>query len=168
MILAREKNREHMFRRKWQKWFLFAVALALTVPIVALYSIRSRPVLWAPYKDNETKSIGGPSFSILNPFRNRDPELPAESFLNMLKANECDNALATLPFDREYRSYLCGKEKDHHLSSWRMTDREDTPEKAKMFYWSKREGSEGLEAPVWVTVEKQTAGWRVTGYECWY
>lgn len=156
----------YIFGRQWLKWFLLIVALAVTVAIVALYAMRSRPVVWRS-DEHEAKSTG-PYRSIFNPFRNRDPERPAEAFLNMLKANECDKAMATLPFDREYRSYICGKEGEHHLSSWRMTDREDTPEKVRMFYWSRREGNDGIEAPVWVTVEKQAAGWQVTGYECWY
>ena len=157
----------YMFKRKWLKRFLVVVVLALTVSIVALYTMRARAVLWRPYK-SETKSIGGPSLSILNPFRNREPELPAEVFLNMLKTNDCDTALSTLPFDGAYRSYICRKEAEHHLFSWRMTDREDTPERVRMFYWSRREESAGIEAPVWMTVEKQSAGWQVTGYECWY
>jgi hypothetical protein len=156
-----------MTKGKWLKWSLLVVALALTVAIVALYAMRSRPVVWRSDK-HEAESIGGPYRSILNPFRNREPERPAEVFLNMLKTNDCESALATLPFDGEYQSYICRKEAEHHLLSWRMTDREDTPEKVRMFYWSQREESEGLEAPVWVTVEKQAAGWQVTGYECWY
>jgi hypothetical protein len=157
-----------IFRRDRLRWFLALLALAGTVSMAALYAMRSRPVLWAPYKKNETISIGGPSFSILNPFRNRDPERPAETFLNMLKTNECDKAMATLPFTEVYRSYICGKELERRLFSWRMTDREDTSERVKMFYWSRREGSEGIEGPVWVTVQKLGAAWQVTDFECWY
>jgi hypothetical protein len=86
----------------------------------------------------------------------------------MLKPNNCDTALAMLPFDAKYRSYISGKEAEHHLLSWRLADREDTPEKVRVLYWSRREDSEDLEDPVWVTVEKQAAGWQVIGYECWY
>ena len=157
----------HIFRRKWLKFFLLVVGLTVTATTVALYAMRSRPVVWRP-NEHEAKSIGGTSRSILNPFRDREPERPAEAFLNMLRANDCDKVLATVPFDQEYRSYICGKEGEHRLSSWRMTDREDTPEKVKMFYWSRREESDGVEAPLWVTVEKQAAGWQVTGHECWY
>ena len=157
----------HIFRRKWLKWFLIAFALAVCVAIVALYAMRSRPVVWRA-NENEAKSIGGPFRSILNPFRNRDPEYPAEAFLNMLKTNECDEAMVTLPFTEEYRSYICRKEFEHHLFSWRMTDREDTPQGVKMVYWSRRAESDDIESPIFITTQKDGAAWRVTNFGCWY
>ena len=157
-----------IFRRNRLRWLLGLIALMGSVSVAALYAMRSRPVLWAPYNKNETVSIGGPSFSILNPLRDRTPERPAEALLGMLKVSECEKALETVPFDREYRSYICGRETDHRLLSWRMTDREDSPEKVKMFYWANRGESAGLEAPMWVTVERRGAAWQVTDFECWY
>ena len=114
----------HIFRRNRLRWPLAFIALTGTLSFAALYAMRSMPVLWAPCKKNETVSIGGPSFSILNPLRDRAPERPAEAFLGMLKVNECEKAFETVPFDREYRSYICGRETDHGLLWWRMTDRE--------------------------------------------
>lgn len=86
-----------MFGRKSLKWLLLIAALALTLSAISLYAMRSRPVVWRSNKD-EAKSTGGPYRSFLNPFRNRDPERPAEAFLKLLTTNNCDKALAPLAF----------------------------------------------------------------------
>ena len=153
--------------RKRRRLFIVLVVMAIVFIgiLIALYSMRSRSVLFSNGAKADT--FGEPSISIFNPFRNRSPERSAEMFLEALKARQCDQVIALLPMDEEYRRYVCGKESEHPLDSWTLKNRLDELEKVKLFYWHWRTDSDTHDR-LWITVEKRDEQWHVTNYECIY
>ena len=142
------------------------VILALVV-FAYLYSTRSKSVLYR-FEKSAAKSIGGPSFSLFNPFRDRSPEQKAEAFLERVRTQPCLQVLADLALDQETFKYLCEKEDANHLISWRLADREEMGNKVKMFYWTSRSPSGSSASPLWITIEKTGDQWKVVDYEGWY
>jgi hypothetical protein len=140
-------------------------AIAVMLITVALYLMRSRSVLYAG--DIAGDPVGESSFSIFNPFRDRSPEHVAETFLELMKGGQCEQAMAALPAEQEYRQYICESEKKYPLMSWTLKNRKDEPQKVKMFYWYWPEGSESHDR-LWVVAEKCGEQWQITSYERYY
>lgn len=147
------------------KVLIFAAALMLGIATY-LYSVRSTPVLYRHIlKGNPVKE---PDFTIFNPFRDRSPERSAEAFLELMKASQCEQAMSVLPDTPEYRQEICEREKESPLMSWQLTNRNDEPQKVRMYYWVKRQTYSGYQGQLWITVEKGGEQWQVTRYESWY
>ena len=130
-----------------------------------LYVIRSRSVLYRFVESGDPAHE--PGFSIFNPFRDRVPEKCGESFLRLMQAGKCEDAVSSMPVEGEHRLYICEKEREHPLMSWRLKNRTDQAAIVRMFYWhwsiaAKRHGR------LWVTVAKTDEGWRVVDYERHY
>ncbi len=104
--------------------------------IIALYFMRSKSVLYRFVKARVTSDR--PVVSIFNPFRERHSEKCAEGFLELMKTGQCEQAIAGLAIDSEYRQYICEQERDNALLNWNLKDREDQPQKIKMRYSVKR------------------------------
>jgi hypothetical protein len=143
------------------------IVVAALVVLIYLYSTRSKSVLYR-FEKSAAKSIGGPSFSLFNPFRDRGPEQKAEAFLERVRAQPCPQVLTDLALDQDTFKYLCEKEDANRLISWRLADREEMGNKAKMFYWTRRSPSGSSASPLWVTIEKTGNQWKVVDYEGWY
>lgn len=130
-------------RKRTVSILLVLVAMVCTVTI--LYAMRS-----------ESK------FSILNPFRNRDPEDRAETFLRLLGDGQCMRAMTTLPATPERLQQLCEREEKFSLTSWRLIDRTDEPQQVTLLYRVRRDSYGGR---VSVAVERRGEHWQVTRYE---
>jgi len=142
------------------------VAIVITLIVIGLYSLRSKAVL---YRFVETGTPSGkPLFSIFNPLRDHSSERSAEAFLERVKSTPCDQVLAELPLETKYRQYICEQESNNPLLAWRLTDREDSFEKVKIYYQVKRKNYTNYDGKVWVTVEKLDGQWRTTHYESIY
>ena len=104
-------------------------------------------------------------FVLFNPFRDREPEVAAESLLNQMKRGHCDAALSALPSERS--SYICEREKEHKLTGWSLVDRNDEPGTATLHFTAYRADSP-VYGNTWVVLSKQANGWQVSGIESWY
>ena len=146
------------------------VGVLIVVLVLALaaylYYQRSRSELYRYVEAGNP--VKEPAFSIFNPFRDRSPERNAEAFLEVIKAGECERTMLALPDTPEHREEVCEREKASPLVSWRLTNRSDESQKSKMYYRVKRNGYDGYQGQLWVTVEKHGPDWQVTQYECFY
>jgi hypothetical protein len=146
---------------------LSLIAVAALAAFAYLYSTRTQSVMYR-FGQSEAKSIGGPSYSLFNPFRDRGPERKAETVLERVRTQPCRQALADLALDQDYFKYICDKEDANRLISWRLADREETGNKVKMFYWARRAPSGDYGSHLWLTLEKTGNQWNVVAYEGWY
>lgn len=125
--------------------FMLLVLFAMGITVTILYAMRS-----------------GSDLSILNPFRNREPEDKAEAFLRLLEAGQCMQAMATLPTTPENLQQLCDREEKFSLTSWWLVERTDELQRVRLLYRVHRDSYGGRLA---VVVERQGQEWRVTRYE---
>ena len=144
---------------------LFAIVLLVT--FTGIYLTRSKPILLR-YGQSSAKSTGAASFVVFNPFRDRSPEQKAADFLELIKEQPCVQVLAGLSLNQERFQYLCQMESEHRLTSWRLADREEIGNKAKLFYWSRRTQSLDFKSQLWITMENTSGYWKVVEYESWY
>lgn len=151
-------------RRKALTMLVISCVVAASIA-TCLFLIRSRSVLYRG--DTRANPIGEPEFTIFNPFRDRQPEQVAETFLNALGSGSCLQAVSALPIDAAYREYICDKEKEYPLASWQIKNRTDEPNRVKLFYWCQYRGFEG-QGRLWVTIDKAGERWVVTEYERYY
>lgn len=144
------------------KVMVFAVVLLLALAAY-LYNQRSRSVLYRYVEAGDP--IKEPAFAIFNPFRDQGPERGAETFLEVIKAGQCEQALSLLP---KHNQETCEREKESPLMAWRLSNRTDQPERVRMYYRVNRETYEGYQGQLWVTLEKHGEDWKVVQYECFY
>ena len=143
------------------------IVLIMAVLIaVGLYLMRSRAVLYRA--SSIPDGTGEPAFCVFNPFRDREPERSADAFLTSLKELRCTESVAKLPLTEDQRLYICEKEAEHVLESWRLENREDSLTKTRLFYWHWRKDYGESHERLWITVEKVSDKWQVTDFECWY
>ena len=124
--------------------FILAMLLA-----TALYLMRAHSVLYGGSAIPD--GTGEPKFCVFNPFRDRDPEEACEVFLNSLKQQHCEESVAKLPLTEDQRRYTCEKEMEHLLEYWRLKNREDSPDKTRLFYWHWPTDNDSHER-LWMTV----------------
>ena len=139
----------------------FAVSFSITI---LLFLMRSKPVLLTISADD---TIRPPSFCLLNPFRNKEPERVAEKYLSKLRAGVITE-LAPLIGSNQY---ILEEEKKWPVQSWRIGNRQDTGEKAEILYWVKRGNGyskDGIEEEVRFFMEESGRNWRVTHYSAIY
>lgn len=97
---------------------------------------------------------------VWNPFRDRQPEIVADSFLSKLRANACtsvdDVCRASLPA--------------HRVSAWQLSYRDDQGDSASLFYKLTKYGDTGpFRGSVGaITLRKARAGWRVVGFDAYF
>jgi hypothetical protein len=144
------------------KLLMFVATLMLGI-VVYLFVMHSHSVLYRYFEaGNPTKE---PAFVIFNPFRGRQPERSAESFLRRLKDGDCQRAMSELSHQLQYQQETCEHEKTNPLTSWRLRNRTDEPQSVRMYYLVERKNYNGLEGQIWITVEKHGEQWQVTRYD---
>src|ERR1044072_3020850 len=144
------------------KLLMFVATLMLGI-VVYLFVMHSHSVLYRYFEaGNPTKE---PAFVIFNPFRGRQPERSAESFLRRLKDGDCQRAMSELSHQLQYQQETCEHEKTNPLTSWRLRNRTDEPQSVRMYYLVESKNYNGLEGQIWITVEKHGEQWQVTRYD---
>jgi hypothetical protein len=144
---------------------ILLLVFVVLVTCVALYSSRRRSVLF--HANSEGDPFDEPGIVVFNPFRDSAPETCADDFLRLLRSDRREEALRKLPFSPEYREYLSSKEEEHPLVSWRLANRQDVLEGARLFFWHSRADSD-IPGRLWITLAKQSDRWEVTDFECIY
>jgi hypothetical protein len=153
-------------QRSWLHRMLILGLVIVTVIIIYLYLLRSKSIVYRLVESGNPDHE--PAVSIFNPFRDRQPEKCAQNFLELLKAGQCERAMAGVPVNTEYRRIVCEKEGAYNLEGWSLKNRTDQPQKVDMYYLVKRKNYDDLEGQVWVTVEQRDSQWQVTYYESRY
>ena len=150
-----------MARRHLNRVLLTSMALLVFGVLVAgTVILSSKSVLFrTPFVADS--HCDGSAITLFNPFRNREPEIAADEFLNLLKAGDCDRAVQDLP--SELKTPRCLKEKEYPLSSWRLKDRDDEgDQKVTLSYCYKSQASES-EEHLWLVLEKK-GSWKTTNF----
>jgi hypothetical protein len=130
------------------------------------YMRRYDPVLMA--LDPDIRDDHG--FQLLNPFRDKSPEVPALAFLDQLKSGRCSTALEVFEKDNDRRMTICRNESLYPIISWRLEARGRDGERVLLRYRVTRiSGHKHFGDPFWIWVTNRNNNhWQVTGYEPWY
>jgi hypothetical protein len=153
--------------KRKRKVILGTLIIAAVLVITALFFLPS-PVLLR-YKDSAEVDPAGGLIVILNPTRNRQPEQAATVILHLLKDGKCEDVVTAMPGDDRYKGYICGKEKEHHLTDWQLVDRTDGLDGSLLHYKAYREDyPAGLYGNIWMRMAEQGGTWKLTSYEAWY
>ena len=142
------------------------VAFVLVILSVLLYLTKSDPVLYA-FRESGA-SVGEASWSILHPFRNRDPEIAAQTMLMNLKRGEYTHATAKLKWTEGEKEEIIVRETANPLVEWKLIDIQSQHDQIRLYYRGYRLNSPTDFSPIWVTVSWSNQGWNVISYEAWY
>jgi len=119
------------------------------------------------YKDRAAVDPADGLFVIMNPLRNRSPEIAADTYLENIRQKHYREAFAGLPNQRIVD--LIERENRHPLESWELADRQDTTIDCLLHLRGFRTGYRpGVWGNIWVRVKKVPRGWTVTDYQAWY
>ena len=101
---------------------------------------------------------------ILNPLRDRGPEMEASKYLAYLKEGKIETLEPYVSQDNmaNFKEY----EVKCRLKSWRIVDRKDNGSKCHLIYWVLRESIKS-EQEVQVFLEKR-GSWQITDYSAVY
>jgi len=150
-----------------RKAILISSNIAVVLLILAFFFMPS-PVL-IRHKDSAAVDPADGLIVIFNPIRDRQPEKAAAALLRLLKEGRCEDVVSDTPIDQEYKAYICGKEKAHPLTDWKLVDRTDSSEGSLLHYMAYRaDYPPELYGNIWINVEKRDGGWNLTRYEAWY
>lgn len=127
------------------------------------------------YRYSDRASVEYSGFVILNPFRDRGPEVAAEDVLSKLKSKDCDNALNLQDLSPESREDICLRESWYPLTSWTLIDRSDEGHTRLLYRNYRGEMTDvGLSnkihqsAPIEIHVYRVERGWVAMSYETSY
>lgn len=138
-----------------------AVILVLAVFVGGTVGLLSRPVLFTtPFIVDS--HCDGDGVTLFNPFRNQEPEIAADEFLNLLKQGQCDRAVENIP-PSDLRTLRCVKEREYPLSSWRLTDRKDEDDQKVTLSYCYKNQKIPIEEHLGLLLEKK-GSWRVVDY----
>lgn len=144
-----------------------AVALLTGITLLALCVVAERaPSVLFRWHDRTAVDPGADLFVVLNPARDRGPELVAHRLLSTLQSGRCDAALVFVDPDR--RRELCTREASYKALTWKLRDREERPDATRLFFAVYRAPLPPSPSNVWITVRRTPGGWEAVEYECWY
>lgn len=85
-------------------------------------------------------SIRPPKYCLMNPFRNKQPEILAENILQELKNGNTNILLPYLNnLDEDRKNHFLENEKQYRIRNWRIGGREDSADTTYITYWVSRE-----------------------------
>jgi len=155
---------------KLRMFFLIMMVSILPIFVgimVWIYSNRQDPILYS-HKD-ESALTHGPTFIILNPFRDRKPEMAAENILRQIASGDCEKALFDVPIGELGKTHICSKEIEYKLVDWSLCDRKQNGSIITMRYRTRRNGSSGFPCDGTIEVqESPTKDWKVISVDFIY
>jgi hypothetical protein len=97
-----------------------------------------------------------------NPLRDRAPEEAADRVLGAIQSGKCGTIVAA--------QKICDRENRFKIVSWKPTEMESGEDSVGYRFWVKRtsNGHDGADGPVWMTVQRQGAAWKVTDVSAVY
>jgi hypothetical protein len=128
---------------------------------VGIVLVGRKPVLFSFTDPGELRR---PSFSLLNPFRNREPEKAAEDVLRDLGRGDVTSALERVQSEERVSPDLYAKEQEYPLRKWKLANREDNAHEVTLLYRASRGSSERFDWDVRMRVQRRGDQWAVTEF----
>jgi hypothetical protein len=150
-----------MGSHRW-RWILVIPCVAL---LVGLWWLFTSPV-WVNIELGPM--TGDPHYLVLNPFRDRAPELSASKYLNEIQSPNCRAVVSSLMLSDEgdTKESICEKqERDPISARCDLMERVDKGPYVYLEYWCpySQAGSPGIEK-VWPAMERSSGGWVLKWY----
>jgi len=111
---------------------------------------------------------GDPHYLLLNPFRDRSPEISARKYLSAIQSPNCRAVVSSLLLSDEgdTKESICEKQERNPISSHcDLMERVDKGHFAYLEYWCpySQTGASGIEK-VWPAMERSSEGWVLEWY----
>lgn len=145
---------------------LIVLVLLLLIGLI-VWAIAAAPPVIFSYRSS-AESTSNPTILILNPFRDRSPEIPAVEVLKLLRDGQCERATVNLPMDLKSRSLICQREAQNRLEAWTLRGRNDEAGLTTLYYRTRRRGNPDSYGDAFVRVELSAEGWRVVELDLIY
>jgi hypothetical protein len=151
------------------------IRLSLSIAILSafsaalLYSTRSRPVIFSFSPD--PAMVRPRNYCLLNPFRDKSPEIIAEKHLEALRRGDVESIRPFLDYDQEHVHHILDSEKKWPIQSWRIGERRDRLGETELMFWVKRGGDyskDGSEEEVRLWIKQSGSGWSLNSYNAIY
>jgi hypothetical protein len=137
------------------------LAVVIVAVAVGIVVVGRKPVL---FSFTDAGELRRPSFSLLNPFRNREPEEAADDLLRDLGRGDVMAALGRVQSAERVSPEIYAKEQKYSLRKWKLADRDDGADEVMLLYRASREPSERFDWDVRMRVQKRGDRWAVTEF----
>jgi hypothetical protein len=147
-----------------------SIAILSAFSVALLYSTRSRAVI---YSFSPDPAMARPrNYCLLNPFRDKSPEIIAEKYLKALRTGDVESIQPfLLQLSRDEVDHILDNEKKWSIRSWRIGERHDRPGETELMYWVMRGGGyskDGHEEEVRFWIKHSGSDWRLNSYNAIY
>jgi hypothetical protein len=145
-----------------------SIAILSVFSVAFLYSTRSRAVIYSFSPDPD--ALRPRNYCLLNPFRDKSPEIIAEAYLKRLRAGDFDS-IRPLIHTREEADRILENEKKWPIQSWRIGVCHERPGETELMCWVTRGGgysTDGVEEEVRFWIKHSGTGWTVNSYSAIY
>jgi hypothetical protein len=146
-----------------------SIAILLAFSAAWLYSNRSRPVIFGFSPD--PAMLRPRNHCLLNPFRDKSPEIVAEKHLEALRRGDVESIRPFLHNDQEDVHQILDNEKKWTIQSWRIGERLDRPGETELMFWVTRGGGYSKdygEEEVRLWIKQSGSGWSLNSYNAIY
>src|SRR5262245_62087081 len=145
-----------------------SIAILSAFSVALLYSTRSRPVIFSFSTD--PTMVRPRNYCLLNPFRDKSPEIIAEKHLEALRRGDVES-IRPFIHNQEYTHQILDNEKKWPIQSWRIGKRQDRPGETELMFWVRRGGGyskDGIEESVLLWIKQSGSGWSLNIYSAIY
>jgi hypothetical protein len=148
-----------------------STAILLGVSAALLYFTRSRPVILSFSPD--PTMVRPRNYCLLNPFRDKSPEIVAEKYLKGLRDGDVESIRPFLPahYAQENAHRIPDNEQKWPIRSWRIGERVDRPGATELMFWVQRGGGyskDGDEEEVRLWIKRSGSVWGLETYNAIY
>jgi hypothetical protein len=146
-----------------------SIAILIAFSAAWLYSNRSRPIIFSFSPD--PAMLRPRNYCLLNPFRDKSPEIIAEKHLETLRKGDVESIRPFLDYDQEHVNHILDNEKKWPIRSWRIGERRDRPGETELMFWVTRGGGyskDGDEEEVRLWIKQSGSGWSLNSYSAIY
>jgi hypothetical protein len=142
---------------------VFSLAVVSTL---LLYLTRSRSVIFSFAV--EPDAVRPRNYCILNPFRDKAPEIIAESYLEKMCDGDVESIRPFLQHEADQGQHITANERKWPIQSWRIGRRADKADETEMMYWVTRGGGYSGEEEVHFRIKKSADAWSLKSYSAIY
>jgi hypothetical protein len=140
---------------------LSGMGVVIAVIAIGTVAVGRKPVLFSFTDQGELRR---PAFSLLNPFRNREPEKAAEDVLRDLGRGDVATALERVQSTERVSPDVYAKELEYPVRKWKLADRRDSAHEVMLLYRASRGSSERFDWDIRMSVQKRGERWVVTEF----
>jgi hypothetical protein len=146
-----------------------SIAILIAFSAAWLYSNRSRPIIFSFSPD--PAMLRPRNYCLLNPFRDKSPEIIAEKHLEALRRGDVESIRPFLNHDQEDVHRILDNEKKWPIRSWRIGERRDRTGETELMFWVTRGGGyskDGDEEEVRLRIKQSGSSWSLNSYNAIY